>query len=255
MHTYIQLLSLYHKRGFHVRVGLNPDHFRGINPLVLPFAALFKDGKQHATGLGMSPLEISVMDTICKHHQPTNIFIIGNAFGWSTLALALSNPKANIVAIDALTEGDDARAGFDLTKKIAQEEGLNIHVIEGFSPQDVSSIVQEHFQGKVDFALIDGLHTNAQQLLDFNAVRQVAAKNCVYILHDVINHKMHRSFHTIKAKNPQLQAQILTRTTSGMGVVYPPNDPIMEQLISAFVEKKENVQYFLNVVNNLLKRK
>lgn len=251
MHVFLQLLSLYQKRGFHVRVGLQPHHFQGLHPLVLPFAALFQGDEQYATGLGMSPFEITVMDTLCTHRKPKSIFIIGNAFGWSTLALALSNPSAKIVAIDALTEGEHARLGFDLTKRIAQEEGFDIHVVEGFSPRDVGPIAEEYLSEKVDFALIDGLHTNSQQQLDFDAVRTIASTDCVYLLHDVINHRMQRSFFSIKAKNKNLHAEILTRTTSGMGIVYPTDDPILEQIVRGCTEDKKHVMGYADIVLRL----
>ena len=72
-------------------------------------------------------------------------FIIGNAFGWSTFALALSNPSAQIVAIDALVEGHDALYGHNLCQKIIKEEGFgNVKILHASSPQDVESVVQEH---------------------------------------------------------------------------------------------------------------
>ncbi|MAA80300.1 MAG: hypothetical protein CL916_13685 [Deltaproteobacteria bacterium] len=76
MHVYLKLLSLYEKRGFHIRVGLQPHHFQGLKPLILPFAALFEGDKQYASGLGISQLEITVLDTISSYRKPKSILLL-----------------------------------------------------------------------------------------------------------------------------------------------------------------------------------
>ena len=48
--------------------------------------------------------------------------------------------------------------------------------------------------GEVDFALIDGKHTNEQIVLDFDAVRAQASEDCVYLFHDVFEFSLQEGF-------------------------------------------------------------
>jgi predicted O-methyltransferase YrrM len=75
-----------------------------------------------------------------------------------------------------------------LTNDIAQKEGLDLEVVEGFSPGDVKSIVEANFDGPVDFVFIDGLHTNDQQYSDFKACAEVASDRAIIMFHDVVSH-------------------------------------------------------------------
>ena len=189
--------------------------------------------------------EIYFFECLFESFNPENIFIIGNAFGWSTVLLSLLSPNSKVVALDAGCEGEDNDLGINLTNKIAKEENLNLKVVKGFSPNDVSEVVKENFITQIDFVFIDGLHTNKQQELDFGAICMHCHENCVYIFHDVVNWEMIGSFEKI-ASFSRLNASILYRTPSGMGVLYPDKLSIqIKERIQAFSEKKEIIESLL----------
>jgi predicted O-methyltransferase YrrM len=219
--AFVQLLRIFNRAGLSVRIGLNPAHFRpGFN--YLQFCYLFKDGRQLSTGAGITLPEVFFFQSLFEICHPQNIFIVGNAFGWSTILLAICNPQARVVAIDSGIEGADAMAGINLTNEIIRQNSLNAEVIYGSSPGDVPQAA-EKLAGPMDFAFIDGLHTNQQQDADFKAVQAVAAPNCIYAFHDVVDWKTTESFYRI-ARTPNYVARIMLRTPSGMGILYPVSD-------------------------------
>ena len=251
MDVFVRLIEIYKKYNCAVSGGLFPWHFDRNYPLgttrlhvLQPFMGVQQGGKSMSVGGGISPLEVLVLSAVSRAMKPKRIFLIGNAFGWSTLALGLANPDAKVVAIDALVEGIEANKGFSLTQKIIKEEGLeNISVLEAFSPDDVESVCRSHFDGPIDFALIDGKHSNEQQTLDFHAVAQELAEIGLIFLHDILNWGMIPSFIELKNSYPNLTGKILMRTPSGMGVFHSKDIPKeAEAIIDSFCEFKDVIQ-------------
>ena len=249
----IRLYDIFEKYGFNIHGGLYPWHFDRLYPLeatrlhlALPFVGAVKKGEDLSSGGGINPLEVMLLTGLSESFRPKNIFAIGNAFGWSTFALALSNPDANIVAIDALFEGTDARKMFNTVQEIIKKEGFqNTTLIEACSPQDVDSVVSAHFDDGIDLVFIDGDHSNAQQILDFEAIYPHLSPTCIVLLHDVLNWGMVPSFTALKKKYRHLNADILLRTPSGMGVFYSkdlPTEP--KKIIAAFTESKKEIKHF-----------
>lgn len=251
MDVYVRLIEIYQKYGIRISGGLFPWHFECSYPTgatrlhrLQPFMGSLYQGKSLNIGGGVSPLEALVLSSTSRAMKPKRIFIIGNAFGWSTFVLGLANPDAQVVAIDALVEGLEANQGFEITKQIIKAEGLdNISVVEAFSPDDVAQVCRTHFDGPIDFALIDGKHSNEQQTLDFHAVRQELADTGIIFLHDVLNWNMVSSFMKLKRSNRDLIGKILMRTPSGMGVFHTKDIPKeAEAIINAFCEAKDVIQ-------------
>lgn len=170
-------------------------------------------------GQGIAMVELYLFQSLAKVFEPETIFIIGNAFGWSTIGLSLMYPKAKILAIDNLSDSPLSRHVFDLSKRIIGENHLNATVIEGTSPQDVSALVQQHLGGKIDLAFIDGLHTNDQQTLDYQAVKPLLSPSAAVAFHDVSMMDMLASFKDILTDWPG-PGHLLSRTPSGMGLLY-----------------------------------
>lgn len=185
------------------------------------FTYILSEGRLLSGGGGLHMTELYMLESLAEVFSPKRIFIIGNAFGWSTLALSLCFPDAKVVAIDSdLVEGGNR--GVDFVNDVAAAEGLNAKAIIATSPQDVSRVIEAELGGGVDLVLIDGNHTNEQQTADFEACRAVASPDCVYLLHDVLNWELTPSFQDlVKAHSAELHAMILTRTASGMAVFYP----------------------------------
>jgi predicted O-methyltransferase YrrM len=213
---------MFESRGFKVRTGLSPWHFNCNAYRNLPLSSVFSDGSKLGAGGGISFVEMFFFDALCAAVRPTRILIIGNAFGLSTVLLSTLNPQARVVALDAGVEGIDNGLGNKLTERIAREEKLDLKVILGFSPKDVPATVEKHLDGKFDLVFIDGLHTNAQQELDFEACWKIGGNKAIYVFHDVLNFKMKPSFDRIVEKSSDMCHAILWRTASGMGILYPP---------------------------------
>lgn len=136
-----------------------------------------------STGGGALPYDLELFIRLADAMpHVTSIFGIGNAFGYSTLALALVFPSARIDVLDAEVEGRANAFGSNITRIIATAHHLNVRVHKGLSPWDV----RKHVYRPVDIAMIDGLHTNTQQYMDFTAMLPHMRRPFhVMILHDV----------------------------------------------------------------------
>lgn len=237
-----ELIKLYKDYGYCIQTGLNP-HTLGYK--FAPFTTVYKDDKQLTTGGGISLQEIYFLECLFSEYQPKNIFCIGNAFGWSSLAIALLNPDAKVVCIDAGIEGVDNDAGIELTNRIARSEKLNLSVIKGFSPGDVGYIVKECFDKPLDFVFVDGLHTNEQLLKDYNAVSKHIHPDSILLFHDIIEFKMTDAFDQI-VYSFNKQHRILHRYESGMGILLPRDPPTtFVDVINAFTENQAIIDTFL----------
>ena len=213
-----RLVSLYQSRGIRIATGLNPSHF-GDFPLA-PFTWFVKDGESLTNGLGIALQEVYFLECLFARFHPRSLFVIGNSLGWSTLALALANPPGSVLAIDA---GLDRHAsdGIRFTNEVALEEGLAVRVVAGRSPEDVATIVRDAALPPIEFAFIDGYHSVEQIPLDFRAVRNVAAPDCVYLFHDVANFSLTPAIERIAAETG-LSHLLLPGTSSGMAILYDP---------------------------------
>src|SRR5579863_3222173 len=118
-----RLVRLYESRGIDIATGLNPTHFS--NYPLAPFTWFFRDGESLTNGLGIGMQEIYFFECLFARFHPERIFVIGNSAGWSTLALALTNPSARVLAIDAGLDRNSLQ-GIEFTNRIAAEEGLTV---------------------------------------------------------------------------------------------------------------------------------
>jgi predicted O-methyltransferase YrrM len=219
MPVFNRLVSLYEKHGIRIAAGFSPWRYANL-PQVNFTWFIGKDGKSLTNGLGIAPMELYFLETLFDGFKPQSIFVIGNSWGWSTLALALLNPNARIVAIDAGFD-ENTLQGLDFTNRVAAMEGLNVKVIKAVSPQDVPAVLNAEFDRPVDFAFIDGLHTREQVFLDFEAVMPLASPDAVYLFHDVqefaLGDGVARAAH--KRGLPWFS---LEGTTSGMAILFDP---------------------------------
>ena len=107
----------------------------------------------------------------------------------------------------------------------------------------MAAIVGAELGGPVDFALIDGWHTNEAQRADFEAVKACAGDDCVYLFHDVVNLLLADGFAAIAKDNPALYSSLLFRTPSGMAISYPADqDAALGAIVHAFTETDERVR-------------
>jgi hypothetical protein len=242
MSVFLDLLSLYEGEGITVQTSLSPGHFPGFNSQDIPFTYMFRDGEPLSEGGGIAFAEIAFLEHLFAVIHPRRLFIVGNAFGWSTLALAILNPEARIVAIDFCpTEIEEE--GIAFTNEMGARLGLDVRARKGKSPDNVAAVAAAELDGPVDFALIDGWHTNEAQRADFEAVKAVADADCVYLFHDVINLLLAEGFAAIAADNPGHFSSLLFRTPSGMAISYPARlDNALGPIVGAFTETDERVR-------------
>lgn len=242
MAVFPQLYELYTACGFEIRSSLNPYHFGNSGTMELPFTYFLKEGQLVCKGGGIGASEIYFLEALFEDYKPTNIFVIGNAFGWSTTALSLICPDARVVAIDSCEEGGGATLGLQVTKLISEREGLDVVAVRASSPADVSAVCDEHFSSPIDFAFIDGDHTNEQMAADFEAILKQAHEETVYVFHDVINWKLTDAFWQIAEERPELIFKLLFAPPSGIGIAYPPDlKPKIGAAVEAFAGETESL--------------
>ena len=235
MTTFVTLVELYERQGDYLRCGLNSGLFGELNK-GLSFATLHRAENLElvCNGGGISPLEIYFLESLFTDYRPSRIFAIGNAFGWSTLALSIIVPEARTICIDACQDAG-YEEGRRITNLIALKEGLNASVVKGISPTDVETIIKAEFNAPIDFAFIDGWHTNEQILADFLACRRLASPDCVYLFHDVVNMELFDGFDAVLAHDGNITGKVLMRTTSGMAIAFPTAmTEIFEKVVTAF---------------------
>lgn len=221
-----KLISAYRSAGYDTLTGYNPYHFGGW--MDAPFTRLvWKGDLQGCPGLALQ--EVMMLEGFSDYLKPRNILVVGNAQGWSTLALSLIFPEANVVGIDPVPEGNA------LTNLIAEHERLRVKAVDGYSPQDVAGICAANLSGPLDLVLIDAVHSNEAVLTDFAACLPLAHENTVWVFHDVINWGLVEAITQIRAEHG-LAGNILTRTPSGMAVLWKNAPADFQEYISAFCE-------------------
>ncbi len=227
-----RLVSLYESRGIGIATGLNPGDFGGFPAAA--FTWFLKDGESLTNGLGIANLEIYFLECLFERFHPLSIFVIGNSLGWSTLALALVNPRGTVLAIDAGSDRN-TREGIAFTNRVAKEENLPVTAVTGRSPEDVGRLLRVAAMPPIEFAFIDGYHSVEQVALDFRAVRAEAAPGCVYLFHDVAAFGLTAGVAKI-AGEYGLAWQLLLGTTSGMAIAYDPaHRPVALDDIAPFI--------------------
>ena len=238
----VDLIKLYESNDYVVQSSLSPLHFPGFNHAQLPFSYIYQNGELVCRGGGLAISELMFVDSIASIMEPKNIFIIGNSFGWTTLALGLMCPTSRIVAIDICSRPEE-EFGIKETNRMGEQISAEIRAIKAKSPENVTSVITNNFEGGIDLVLIDGGHTPQQQTDDFLVCKKLANEQCVYLFHDVINFSLVKSFVTIAAENTHLISSLLFRTPSGMGISYPKEfHESLSDTVNAFTESDERVK-------------
>lgn len=225
------LYDAYARRGFTLLSGLQPHRYSGLRQAA--FTWLIKDGRSVTDGYGIALSEVQLLEALLPAIAPERIFIIGNSYGFSTLAIALICPQAKVVTIDA---GVDAhsRDGLDLTEAIAKDLGLDgVKALLARSPENVGSVVEEHLGGGIDFAFIDGLHTNEQIALDAEAVKPYTAPESVLLFHDVLEFGLEPGLGKA-ASAFGTKPHILHATVSGLGLLCPKPSEALQRVMVPF---------------------
>lgn len=209
----LRLFEIYKKHGFLLSSELEPAL---VNSDKFVYTRLYVGHLNQTYHLGITMREIQFLESLSSLTDFKNIYIIGNSFGFSTLALALMNPQAKVVAIEIgmepFTDGWISR-----TNEIAKAEGLDITVVKGSSPQNNAEIIQREFDGPVDFFFVDGLHTNEAVEQDFKSLRPFAHNRTIFGFHDVLAFKMVQGLAAAVQHDP-IPVQLFFATPSGVAL-------------------------------------
>jgi len=131
---------------------------------------------------GVSSCDLELFTQLSTRLDPRRIFVVGNAYGLSTLALAAVFPRAAIDVIDAEVWGSWVATGTSLTRKIVAEGDLDVQLVVGSSPLDTPAALRGR---AYDLVFIDGKHTHRHMVDDFRGIRPYLAMWSLVILHDV----------------------------------------------------------------------
>lgn len=226
MTVFMKLVEAYEAEGLQVAAGLNPtlasDFFAA------PFAWIIRDNQKVTDGLGITPQEIYFLENLAQVRPVSRIFVIGNAFGWSTLALALANPSARVVAIDAGID-ENTIEGLSVTKTVAKRLKLDVTTVKATSPQDIAAVVDATL-GSIDLAFVDGFHSCEQILKDYQALAPFVTKDGIFVFHDVLFCSLESGFEKIIEESGWC-GRILPATTTGMAILSAECTPALMPLV------------------------
>lgn len=234
-----RLLAAYRNAGYEPLTGYNPYHFGDY--MDAPFTRFAHEG-QLVGMAGLALQEIMFVEGLREYLKPKSILVIGNAHGWSTIALGLTFPNAAIVAVDP------NQVGNDLTNRIAADCGLNIKATTGFSPADVPAVIRDGFGPQIDLCLIDAVHDNPHLTADLGVVKPLLSPQGVVLMHDVINWNMIAALKNFLAVDG-INGRLLTRTASGMAVAWQgaPSDDFIAY-VEAFADAPELFNAYRKVI-------
>lgn len=182
----------------------------------------FKKVSGLKTGFSITEDEIEYFLKYKNDFKSPKIFIIGNAFGYSTFALYKIFENASIDVIDAEVEGRDNQYGSKITNSIIEKNKFDIKLTIGFSPEDVSKAMRYQYY---DIVFIDGLHTNEQVLKDFEAIKnRVNPEKFICFFHDVGYCNLDQSLESILSNYSDNCYQTIVKlpshlSFSGMGIL------------------------------------
>lgn len=174
------------------------------------------------TGLSITRKEVDYFQRFKDEFTSPKIFIIGNAFGFSTFVMNQIFKDSSIDVIDAECEGINNRQGSEITNRIIQKYDLDIKLTIGYSPHDVAKAVR---YDSYDIVFIDGLHTNEQMFEDFKVMKPYLNKDkFICFFHDVGLCSMQSSMDKIVVQNDKLYDKYVVQlpdelSESGMGIL------------------------------------
>src|SRR5262245_53996069 len=98
-----KLIAMYRASGLEPMTGYS-SHFFGGYAYASCTTFVRDNAVRGCNGLALQ--EIMFVEGLRDYLEPKRILVIGNSYGWSTLALALMFPQARVVGIDPVEEGN-----------------------------------------------------------------------------------------------------------------------------------------------------
>ncbi len=121
---------------------------------------------------------------LIEHFRPKNCFIIGNAFGMSSVYIAKIMEQCggtSVITLDSMSEGHG-----NLCAKTAEaiKDRMDARILAnkaGWSPQDIAKAADDE---SYDLIFIDGDHSHPQVTKDFEGVKPIARDDSILCWHD-----------------------------------------------------------------------
>ena len=120
--------------------------------------------------------ECQVFGRLIEAFRPVNAFIIGNAFGLSSVFIAKMMERCggrSVITLDSKSEGNGERC-FCIAAELSERLHTSLLTNKvGWSPKDIDNAVEDD---SYDLIFIDGKHAHPQVTLDF--------EGCGSLIHD-----------------------------------------------------------------------
>jgi hypothetical protein len=232
-----RIVKAYAEQGYRVDLG-NPSR---LGTILLDAS----DGRRISTGGGLTVPDVMLFAGLSRVISPEAIFVIGNAFGYSTFVLAELFPEALIDVIDAEADGPDNRLGSDLTRRISAEHYPNVNLTVGYSPRDIPRSVRAR---RYELVFVDGLHTNAQMVQDFHGIRPILSSDCIVVFHDVASAHMQTGWAEVRntAEADGFEGFELAWTSVGVAVIVR-GAPAAHEYLSLIGGRFERHKYHVGI--------
>jgi predicted O-methyltransferase YrrM len=141
-----------------------------------------------AAGTSIGEDEIRILYDLAQLTDPTNVYVIGNAFGFSTCCIALAAPRSRVIAIDNWSEGENSLLARDLTAQIVASNSIkNVYVHTGSSPNDTRAALTcagLADRDRLSWVFIDGMHTDSAATQDFVGVLPYLDHQSIVLWHN-----------------------------------------------------------------------
>lgn len=128
--------------------------------------------------------ECLVFGRLVEEFHPRNCFIIGNAFGMSSVFISKMMEQyegQSVITLDSKSEGNGERC-YQTALKLHERMGCRILKNKwGWSPQDINGEAEDSLY---DLIFIDGDHSHPQVTRDFEGVQPLVHDETIICWHD-----------------------------------------------------------------------
>jgi len=141
----------------------------------------------------MTREERQFLNGLVRYHKPRKILELGVSAGASSAVLlnAVDN-GATVHSIDYLPHwyrDPNKKSGFLVSERLPELE-VNWHIYRG----GTAACFMDEIGGDIDLCLLDTMHSNPGEILDFLMVLPYLGKNAIVVLHDIALHTLGDKF-------------------------------------------------------------
>lgn len=211
----------------------------GYSPAIAPLSAsqgnyVVQGDRRLSTSGSISDSEMFIFYGVCEILKPRRILVVGNSYGLSAAFFGLTNPDAEIVALDKYRI-----RGLEFTRQLCQ--GLQVTAIEASTPSDLASTIHRHFDGLVDLVFIDAVHESEVQTAEFRILAPLLSDRGVVLFHDVLTCGLLDSISQLSNEFPNFNFRVLAKSLSGVGVAYDGSNMTLTDYLNYFEASPQHV--------------